>query len=220
MGCRHSSRRHDRARKPHDRALALLGTRLIEIIGSGRVEAVRVATPEGERRIACDGVLFTGEFTPAAELVRQSHLVLDKKSRGPAVDQFGRCSDPTFFAAGNLLRPVETAGWCWAEGVRVGRDVARDLAGSLPKAERDVPVSAGAAIKFVVPQRLTAEASEQGVLQLRVTHPVKGHLKLSGAGITPIVRRIAALPERRILFPLGDIALPAQGGIRIDIEEA
>src|SRR5262245_14786099 len=46
----------------------LLDTRLIEIIGSDRVEAVRVATSQGERRIACDGVLFTGEFTPAAEL--------------------------------------------------------------------------------------------------------------------------------------------------------
>lgn len=197
----------------------LLGTRLIEIFGSGRVEAVRVATPEGERRIACDGVLFTGEFTPAAELVRQSHLVLDEKSGGPAVDQFGRCSDAAFFAAGNVLRPVETAGWCWAEGMRIGRDAARDLAGALPMPEHAVSISAGAGIKFVVPQRLIADASEPH-LQLRVTRPVKGHLKVSGAGIAPVTRRIAALPERRILFPLKGITLPAQGGISIDIEEA
>ena len=197
----------------------LLGTRLIEIIGSERVEAVRVATPRGERRIACDGVLFTGEFTPAAELVRQSHLGLDERSGGPQVDQFGRCSDPAFFAAGNLLRPVETAGWCWAEGMRVGRNVARDLAGALPKAEREISISTGTGIKFVVPQRLSAGGSEHGKLQLRVTRPVKGRLKLSGSGMAPVVHRIAALPERRIIFPLGDVALPAEGGIRIDIEE-
>jgi NADPH-dependent 2,4-dienoyl-CoA reductase/sulfur reductase-like enzyme len=197
----------------------LLGTRLIEIIGSERVEAVRVATPQGERRIACDGVLFTGEFTPAAELVRQSHLALDEKSGGPAVDQFGRCSDPAFFAAGNLLRPVETAGWCWAEGMRIGGNVARDLAGALPKADRGISISAGAGIKFVVPQRLDAAASEHGQLQLRVTRPIKGRLKLDGEGMAPIVRQIAARPERRILIPLGHVALPAQGSIRIDIEE-
>lgn len=197
----------------------LLGTRLVEIIGSERVEAVRVATPQGERRIACDGVLFTGEFTPAAELVRQSHLALDEKSGGPQVDQFGRCSDPAFFAAGNLLRPVETAGWCWAEGVRVGRDVARDLAGALPKAEREISISTGTGIKFVVPQRLAGGALERGRLQLRVTRPINGRLRLSGPGMTPVVRRVATLPERRILFPLGDIALPAEGDIRIDIEE-
>jgi NADPH-dependent 2,4-dienoyl-CoA reductase/sulfur reductase-like enzyme len=197
----------------------LLDARLIEIIGTDRVEAVLVATPRGERRLACDGVLFTGEFMPAAELVRQSHLKLDERSSGPVIDQFGRCSDPAFFAAGNLLRPVETAGWCWAEGARVGRDVVRDLAGSLPKAGHDISVSAGVPIKFVVPQRLVAGGAGGSTLQLRVTRPVRGYLKLSGEGMTPIARRIATRPERRILLPLGDIALPA-GGIRIDIEEA
>jgi NADPH-dependent 2,4-dienoyl-CoA reductase/sulfur reductase-like enzyme len=198
----------------------LLDTRLIEIIGSERVEAVRVADAQGERRIACDGVLFTGEFTPSAELVRQSHLLLDEKTGGPVVDQYGRCSDPVYFAAGNLLRPVETAGWCWAEGRRVGQSVARDLAGALPKATHEIFISTGAGIKFVVPQRLAADGSQNGPLQLRVTRPIKGHLKLTGAGMRPIVRQISALPERRILFPLGDIVLPAEGGITIDIEEA
>jgi NADPH-dependent 2,4-dienoyl-CoA reductase/sulfur reductase-like enzyme len=195
----------------------LLGTSLIEIIGSKRVEAVLVATAQGERRIECDGVLFTGEFRPVAELVRQSHLMLDEKTGGPVIDQFGRCSDPAFFAAGNLLRPVETAGWCWAEGMRVGRDVARDLSGLLPEAGRSVPVLAGAGIKFVVPQRLVAGAS--GMLQMRATRPVDGHIKIAGAGGRSRARRITALPERRILLPISDIAIPAEGSIRIDIEE-
>jgi NADPH-dependent 2,4-dienoyl-CoA reductase/sulfur reductase-like enzyme len=195
----------------------LLGTRLIEIVGSKRVEAVLVATGQEERRIECDGVLFTGEFTPAAELVRQSHLLLDENSGGPVIDQFGRCSDPMFFAAGNLLRPVETAGWCWAEGQRVGRDVARDLAGLLPDTGRSVSVVAGKDVKFVVPQRLIPGVP--GMLQLRVTRPVNGHIKIGGAGAPSHARRIAALPDRRVLLPIGDVALPAEGGVRLDIEE-
>lgn len=200
----------------------VLGARLLEIIGRERVEAVNVATPEGERRIACDGVLFTGEFVPAAELIRQSHLAFDTASGGPVVDQFGRCSDPAYFATGNVLRPVETAGWCWAEGNRVGRDAALDLVHPLPHGETVFTVVGGKAIKFVVPQRLLPDALDRGLgaLQLRVDRPVKGHLKLTVEGMTPRTCRISARPERRILFPLRDIALPKTARpIRIDIED-
>jgi hypothetical protein len=135
------------------------------------------------------------------------------------IDQAGRCSDPAYWAAGNLLRPVETAGWCWSEGMRVGRNVARDLAGALPKAEGEISISAGTGVKFVVPQRLAAGVREQGQLQLRVSRPINGRLTLSGAGMAPVARRISGLPERRVLFSLADVALPAQGNITIDIEE-
>ena len=47
---------------------------------------------------------------------------MDPGSRGPSIDQYGRCSDPAYFAAGNVLRAVETAGWSYAEGVGVGRN--------------------------------------------------------------------------------------------------
>jgi hypothetical protein len=149
--------------------------------------------------------------------VRQSHLALDEKSGGPAIDQFGRCSDPSFFAAGNLLRPVETAGWCWAEGQRVGHDVARDLEGSLPEAKSELTVSAQEPIKFVVPQRLVPGG--KGMLQLRVSRPVRGKITLTGANMTSVKRRIEALPERRILLALHSIPLPAKGDIRLEIEE-
>ena len=80
--------------------------------------------------LACDGVLLTGRFLPEAALVRSSHLELDPATGGPAVDQYGRCTDPAYFAAGNLLRPVETAGWSFREGTRIGGCVADDLAGT------------------------------------------------------------------------------------------
>ncbi len=84
-----------------------------EILGHARVEAVRL---RDGREIACDGVLLTGQFLPEASLARLSHLDVDRHSGGPAVDQYGRCSDGAYFAAGNLLRPIETAGWSFREG--------------------------------------------------------------------------------------------------------
>ena len=76
---------------------------------------VRVA--DGSLRdIACDGVLFTGRFVPEAALVGLSHLRLEAGSGGPAIDQFGRCSDPSYFAAGNLLRPIGDSGLVLSRG--------------------------------------------------------------------------------------------------------
>ena len=93
-----------------------LETSLDGIIGQERVTGVRVASISNQETdqqtdIDCDGVLFTGEFTPEATLVHMSSLELDQASGGPVVNQLGQCSDPHYFATGNLLRPVETTGW-------------------------------------------------------------------------------------------------------------
>src|SRR3546814_11554772 len=95
-----------------------LATQLVSIHGQSRVEGVTLRLPDGStQQIAADGVIVTGAFTPEATLAQLGHLAVDPGSGGPVVDQFGRCSDADFFAAGNLLRPVETAGWSWREGL-------------------------------------------------------------------------------------------------------
>jgi thioredoxin reductase len=188
-----------------------LGAELVEIRGRSRVEGVLVRTAEGRPlELACDGVLLTGRFLPEAALVRSSHLELDPATGGPVVDQYGRCTDPAYFAAGNLLRPVETAGWSFREGTRIGGCVADDLAGTLPRPSTALAIDRGHGVKLVVPQRLALPLGRGGLrhLQLRVDRPVTGKLDLLANGV-PIWRRsTAALPERRLLVPLADIHLP------------
>jgi thioredoxin reductase len=112
-----------------------LNTRISKIMGRDRVENVRVTDKNGTPRdIACDGVLFTGLFTPESTLARMGHLVLDPGTTSPVVDRFGRCSDPAYYAAGNLLPPLNMALNCWRAGRRTGRWIARDLTGILPPA--------------------------------------------------------------------------------------
>jgi thioredoxin reductase len=184
-------------------------TRLIDIRGTDQVEAVTVETDGKVDTIACDGVVFTGRFLPAAELVRSSHLRWDSGSGGPAIDQFGRCSDPTYFAAGNLLRAVETAGWCHREGRRVGGFVAAALQGRLPPPARLVELVRGHAIKLLVPQCIDADAKDpSAMLQLRVGRAVSGQLRITADGQTLWQRRIDTRPERRILIPLQGLSIP------------
>ncbi|SVA89610.1 uncharacterized protein METZ01_LOCUS142464, partial [marine metagenome] len=70
----------------------LLQTKIVTILGKERVEAVEVSDENGQvHKIICDGVLFTGQYTPESNLARISHLELDPKTNSPVVDQFGRC---------------------------------------------------------------------------------------------------------------------------------
>ena len=137
----------------------LLNTRIASVLGNNRVEAVQIKDKNGNlRKIECDGVLFTGQFTPESSLARMSHLELNHETGSPIVDKFGRCSDPAYFAAGNVLQhhpnsgtatavpiyytadnlpqPVEVAGQCWDEGRRTAQWIANDLHGNLASPSR------------------------------------------------------------------------------------
>lgn len=106
-----------------------LETRIIEIIGNERVTAVRIEDRNKKQRsLDCDGVLFTGQFTPESSLARMSHLELDPATGSPMVDQSGRCSDPCYYAAGNILHhPVKVAGKCWDTGNKTAQSILRDF---------------------------------------------------------------------------------------------
>ena len=130
----------------------LLQTNLVKILGKERVEAAEVSDGSSQtRKIVCDGVLFTGQFTPESSLARISHLEFDPKTNSPEVDEFGRCSDPAYYASGNMVQPpreeakvpiyytaenlpnpVDNAGQCWGQGRTTAINIVKDLAGKLP----------------------------------------------------------------------------------------
>lgn len=85
----------------------LTGTRLVAIIGNRQVEAVEVETKGEGRHIACDGVIFTGQFRPERAVFAEGQHI---------------------FTAGNVNAPLKTSGACWLEGRKVAEAIARSLA--------------------------------------------------------------------------------------------
>ncbi|QCI63835.1 NAD(P)/FAD-dependent oxidoreductase [Phreatobacter stygius] len=187
------------------------GARIVDIEGRAQVESVTIATADGTmKKLACDGVLFTGRFVPEASLVAESHLVFDRGSAGPSLDQFGRCSDPVYFAAGNVTRAVETAGRCFREGRQLARVIVEDLAARAPVTIVTVDLTTSGIVKYVVPQRLTIGAGRPARinLQLRVDEPATGTIEIASGERVVVRRRLAAKPERRISLRLDLAALP------------
>lgn len=181
-------------------------SRLVTIKGQHRVVAAVVENAQGESlEIACDGVILTGKFTPEASLSACGHLRVDSGTGGPEVDQFGRCSDPAYFAAGNVLRAVETAGWCWNEGRQTARQVVEDLAGRLPAPTNELQiVTRGSMIDYVLPQKISLPDNKLSVenIQLRFSRRAKGRLVVSSETGTLWEKSMNVYPERRVLVPL------------------
>lgn len=202
----------------------MLNTRLTHIQGERRVEACRVDIGKGfENDLVCDGVLLTGRFTPESSLLRMAGLEIDADSGGPVIDQYGRCSDPAFFAAGNLLRPVETAGWSWREGRDCGNWVADDLQGELIAPEKSNDLLRFSAsdpmIKLMLPQKVLSWRPGSGMkqLQLRFAESARGRLIARNGKDIVWQKRLNALPERRFLVPLSEI-LPEHGSGNVTFE--
>lgn len=180
----------------------LLQTEISAIHGRTRVEGVTLATPAAPRDINADGVIVTGGFRPDAALLRGSHLELDPASGGPVIDRWGRLSDQAYFAAGNLLRGVETAGWCWSEGRRTAQAIRAALDSQLPAPCGERLDLVHPALRLAVPQRVSPGTGPHDRLQVRLATPAKGVLRLEQDGHTLASARIDSLPERRLSLPL------------------
>ena len=203
----------------------MTSTQLVEIKGEGVVSHVIVAERDGqERSINCDGVILTGQFTPESALARCGCLDVDPATAGPRVDQWGRCSDPMYFATGNLLRPVETAGRSWAEGQKTGEWVAQDLAGHLQKPANPLRVMVSdSRLKYAMPQVLCDDGSAGGMneIQMRVTERVSGTLVARTKSGPVWSRALRSRPERRIEVPIAEIvSRTSERTVEFEIEEA
>jgi len=194
-----------------------LGARLIAVWGDDQVSAIEIEKPSGRKHtIDCDGVILTGRFTPEAALARCGHLEIDPATNGPRIDQFGRCSDGAYFATGNLLRPVETAGWCWNEGRQTGQWIADDLAGKLPVCGNELQISTSdPLIRYVMPQKVGlpyVPGSGMRDLQLRFARRARGDLVVLNAKGVLFRRSLSVYPERRVLVSLKQLAVGGNDG--------
>ena len=201
----------------------LLNTEIEAIEGRATVEAVTLRTPEGLRRIPCDCVIFSGSFVPDAPLSEEGGLAVDPRTGGPVIDQYMRTSAPGVFAAGNLLRPVESSGVAALEGARAGACIAAFLAGRLEGAQANLAFGLDEGLRYLVPQRWAADAVDLGDARplrpsLRVAADTNARIALSadGAAVWQGARR-TLLRERRIAINLDALPHGRPAGLRVDL---
>lgn len=186
-----------------------LSMRLISIEGTKQVESVIVENTQGQQQtITCDGVILSGCFTPESSLAQSSHLTLDKATGGPTINQYAQCSDNSYYAVGNVLRAIETAGWSWNEGRQVANWVFKDLKNSPQNPESNkngaIIIKTSPAIVYCVPQQLSMEPYSSGLkhLQLRFKQRQKGELLVKSGNDVLWRKTLRVKPEKRVLIPI------------------
>jgi len=141
----------------------LTNKRVTNILGRQRVEGIEVTDLVSGKTeiIECDTVVFTGDWIPENELSRKGEVETLKPLLGPQVDANFRTSQVGVFAAGNLLRGVETADWAVLEGKTAARSMARYLENAQWSASR-LGVECEAPISWICPNVLSPDIRVEG----------------------------------------------------------
>ncbi|MEU8774297.1 FAD-dependent oxidoreductase [Streptomyces sp. NPDC048606] len=143
----------------------LTSTTVGELFGHGRLSGVAVHHADGRTGVlACDTVVFTGDWIPEHELARRGGVAMDPGTRGPAVDASFRTSAPGVFAVGDALHGIERAATAAFEGARAAAPVLAHLSGA-PWPEPGPRLVVRAPWAWVVPNRFTVPAGRPLLLR-------------------------------------------------------
>jgi len=210
-------------------------TRVAEIIGRGRVQAVELERIDtrARRRVACDTVVFTGDWIPDAELARMARLQTDPETLGPLIDTAQATSASGVFAIGNLVHPADTADVAALDGRAVATAVLAHLkgGGKLPgHAEHDPPTGPellpGANLRWITPGALRpGTPAPGGRLSCRPRRDILLPVVTVSQGGSIITRRRLpwpASPGRVYRIPFSSLSGidPAGPAVTIDLDRA
>jgi thioredoxin reductase len=146
-------------------------TALRRVSGRARLDGVELADLRtgAVRFLACDTLVFTGDWIPDHELARLAGAEIDPGTRGPAVDTALQTSVPGVFAAGNLVHAAETADVAALGGRHAARYLAAALRpGPLLRAQR-IPLTVTAPLRWISPNaiRVPGPPPPRGLFLLR-----------------------------------------------------
>jgi len=198
-------------------------TALRRVSGRGRLDGVELADLRtgAVRFVACDTLVFTGDWIPDHELARLAGAEIDPGTRGPAVDTALETSVPSVFAAGNLVHAAETADVAALGGRHAARHLAAALRAAPPRAQR-IPVTVTAPLRWISPNAIRVPGPP----------PPRGRFLLRSEDFRPLARlevrqggrvlgtaRARLVPERPVHLDAGWMARadPSGGPVRVTL---
>lgn len=195
-----------------------LNTTVTDIIGKGRLEAIRVAQvdgdrvpiPETERLVPCDTLLLSVGLIPENELTVQAGVAMDPVTGGALVDDTFMTGVPGIFACGNVLHVHDLADWVSVEAEEAGRFAAAYVQDRREEPRRRIPVRAGKGVRYVLPQTISGE--RDFILSLRVTAPWRDRTVVIRDGGGKEIRRRKMMR----LHPAEMIRIPVKKGAGAD----
>lgn len=201
-------------------------TALSEIRGMPRVQEVELLDLDSgaSSTIACDTVVFTGDWIPDHELAVLAGLELDPGTRGPRVDTRLRTTRPRIFAAGNLLQGAEPADIAALSGRHAAASVRDWLAHEDEWPERPIAISCRPPLQWISPNAIspTSMTPPRGRFAVRATGFLRSpELEIRQDGRVLWSGRVAkTVPGRSTSLPSSWITLVNTEGGPIEVQLA
>lgn len=199
-----------------------------EVVGRERVEGVvLVRVDEQWRPIEgteefhpCDSVVFSVGLVPNASQLEGLGAEIDRRTRGPVVNEYFETSLRGVFAVGNLVTVFDYVDDAVETALIAAEGVERLLSGELRR-ERPIPLRPGGSLKLLVPHRVEWSGGGDVVSFFRVNR--------EGEGVRVVVasaRGEVMSEHRRYLKPslLERLEIPrgvldrAPEGVTVDVE--
>ena len=205
----------------------LLQHTVTNIYGKDRVEAVDIAEvdnkfkpiPGTEKRFKCDALLLSVGLLPEIELPYAANVVLDKRTRGPRVNEAMETSIPGIFACGNVAHVHDLVDYVSIESKKAGYFAAEFAKGQI-KAAGSICSLAGNGISYIVPQEIRPQNCQKELeLYFRVNKvfdDVKIVLKIDDKVVKEVKKRHLA-PGEMERMKIKPEALIDAGSLQLEI---
>lgn len=204
-----------------------LSTTVTKVFGVERLEGVEVSAVDEkmnpvagtERYVPCDALILSVGLIPENELAESIGVKLDRRTKGPLVNQDFMTSVDGVYSAGNALHVNDLVDYV-TECARLAGASAARYSGKA-KSERELKI--GKNFLYVVPQKLDFGADVSAVtVYFRASHDMKGRFSVSVDGKEVFSKKYAALrpPEmEKLVLNFAEFGAKDGSEVAFDLEE-
>ncbi len=194
----------------------ITGAKLQKINGEDKkVSSVTISKDGKEQEIECNGVIFSGKFTPESAIMQKSFDSFNLTNSSLDITQNFQSQQANIFVAGNALRGALAAFKCYFEGKRVAKKIDEYI--RFNHQPKTVTIETDENIAWYYPTMLDIKSPLNGHLTtLRLKNRAKGVIKIYLNDRLVGTKKVWAFPFISISIPWKDIELKEGDNIRLE----
>ncbi len=182
-----------------------------------QVQSVTISKDGIDETIECDGVIFSGKFTPESSVLKKSFKDFNYVNNSVFVSSAFQTTNKNFFAVGNVLRGALTAFKCYFEGKKLAKYIDDSL-----KHEKlrplHVKIACDDTIQWYYPSMVDLNYPSKTLTTLRVKKKTIGKIIVSVNNIDVYEKQINAKTYTNIKIPRGNYPVSKNDTIKIRLE--
>jgi thioredoxin reductase len=196
-----------------------VGYEIISINGEDKnIQSITISKDGIEEIIECDGVIFSGKFTPESAILQEKFKEFNYINNSLFISQTFQTTNKNFFAVGNILRGALTAFKCYFEGKKLAKFVDDSLKNSKLN-PLHVKIQCDDNIQWYYPSLLDLNYPTKTLSNLRINKKASGHIIVSINDNDVYSKYINASTYTNIKIPRLDYPICKNDTIKIRFED-